>query len=168
MSSNRIGSESRTAGATRRVRRDGRVDENITVAGYITPIGETVGWTGDEEAPYVKPIAPLKIWVDTNGGLNSQIVANAPAEMFQLHLYNTSATKYELQLFNKKALPILGDVPKMCFPFPALGTVAVSFGEFNGRDDFTTGIVWAISSTSLTYTPSGGAIAIGSTAYILI
>lgn len=40
----------------RRLRRDGRTDEDIDVVGYTREDGSVRAWTGDDEGPYVKVI----------------------------------------------------------------------------------------------------------------
>jgi hypothetical protein len=79
----------------------------------------------------------------TSADTNAVNVRNAATTIGFLHVFNDSATKFYLKLYNKTTAPVLAsDTPEMVIPVPPGTAVSVNCGPFGLR--FATGVSIAV------------------------
>lgn len=87
-------------------------------------------------------------WTDTVNTYQ-QVVKNAAGKLYSMSGSNEGTTKRWIQIFDAVAVPSNGAVPKMQLAVFAGGTFSIDLPR--GRA-FSSGIVWAISSTTASLT----------------
>lgn len=148
--------ETSTQKKIRGLRRDSREDENVVVVGYETESGQPRAWTGDAEAPYVKPIyGTLRRYSTSAGSLNTlAVVCQTEALLKKIVASNAedpdAEEEYYLQFFDGPA----ADATMIdSVPFPKSGVAGFDFGPEGLY--CSTGIQIAVSTTFATYTAAG-------------
>lgn len=106
----------------------------------------------DRDVTLAKPLLTR----DTQGVVTHDIVSSGPAFLLELLGVNNSGSTRYIMFFDSPTLPAPGAVPKLC-PIPVAANQSFTFTPPGGPLLFTTGIVWASSSTFATLTITGAA-----------
>jgi hypothetical protein len=91
------------------------------------------------------------------------VTKSSPGRVYALRATNANAAVRYLQLHNLAAVPTGGEAPKLSFPIPAGSAAAPAVlplgAEYFGNqgEQFSVGIVWAVSTTAATYTAATAA-----------
>jgi hypothetical protein len=138
----------------RRLRRDGRTDENLNVVAYENEASQPLAWTGDDEAPYVKILhgdTDDYTLFDSAALVETGTIYAGDVRLFKATIINGTATLYYFFFFN-------GTIATANIVWR--GIVPASGGVL-GYDFDTQGIRcrtalrFAVSSTLATYTAPG-------------
>lgn len=85
------------------------------------------------------------------------VVKSSSGSIFSLYAHNENPSARYIQLFNSASLPTAGTTPEYSFVVAGSGTLFVdSFFGVDYGTIFTTGIVWAASTTEPTFEAAAG------------